>query len=44
MEEMIYKLMDLTAWIGNVLKEIVKGVRGTALYWTHRAEELKQYE
>ena len=38
---MFDNLKDVVAWLGNVLAELVTGIRNTFLYWDHRKDDLE---
>ena len=38
---MFYSLKDIVTWLGNVLIDIVKGIKGTFTYWDKRKDGLE---
>ena len=38
---MLDKISEIVNWLGAILTDLVKGVRGTFLYWDHRKDELE---
>ena len=38
---MFDSLKDILVWLGNLLTDIVKGIKGTYTYWDKRKDELE---
>ena len=38
---MLDTLSEIVNWLGAILTEIVKGVKGTFIYWNKRKDELE---
>ncbi len=38
---MFDSLKDILVWLGNLLTDIVKGIKGTYTYWDNRKDELE---
>ena len=38
---MLDSLKDIVTWLGNVLVDIVKGIKGTYTYWNKRKDGLE---